>query len=137
MKKIIFIVFVLLSMHETILAQGTSKGKLTIIQHPLVDTLLNVSKRNQAYQLISGYRIQIFMETGNDAVIRANEAIDRFKQSYPNLTTYLTFGQPYYRVRVGDFRTRLEAEGQLRFIVKSFNQAFITKDFVFPPTFSP
>jgi hypothetical protein len=41
---------------------------------------------------------------------------------------YLGYRQPYYRIRVGDFRTRLEAEGYLRRIVRNHSQAFVIKD---------
>ena len=53
---------------------------------------------------IDGFRIQIFMESGNHAVELANTAMEEFKEKYPDTPIYLVFGQPYYRLRVGDFR---------------------------------
>lgn len=114
-------------------AQNYNQGSLMIIQDPRVDSLMELSKRNPAYQTIEGYRIQIFMESGNEAVNRANETIAKFHENYPEIPAYLTFGQPYYRVRVGDFRTRLEAEGKLRFIINQYSNAFITKDMIGSP----
>lgn len=108
-------------------------GSLRVIADPRLDTLQHLSSRLQRIQQIEGFRIQIFMESGNEAVSRADQAINRFRDAFPNHKTYLTFGQPYYRVRVGDFRSRLEAEGQLRHITRFFPQAFIIKDMIEPP----
>ena len=41
---------------------------------------------------------------------------------------YLVFGQPYYRLRVGDFRTRLEAEKAYQTISQDYKKSFITSD---------
>lgn len=77
---------------------------------------------------IDGYRIQIFMESGNEAVEHANVAMEEFKAEYPDIPIYLIFGQPYYRLRVGDYRTRLEAEKAFQTISKKYKNAFVTGD---------
>ena len=77
---------------------------------------------------IDGYRIQIFMESGNDAVEHANQVMEEFKLQYPEIAVYLIFGQPYYRLRVGDFRTRLQAEKIFLELNKKYKNAFITAE---------
>ena len=127
MKKIFGLIF-LLGLIQLTCAQQETSGKLHIIYPQAMNTLLENDSIYHSTQKLDGYRIQICMESGNDAVDRAKVVIDDFTESFPNIPVYLSFGQPYYRVRVGDFRNRLEAEGQLRFIMKEFNQAFVTKD---------
>ena len=68
------------------------------------------------------------MESGNDAVEHANLVIEEFKVNYPDIPIYLVFGQPYYRLRVGDFRTRLEAEKMFQTLSQDYKKAFITSD---------
>ena len=68
------------------------------------------------------------MESGNDAVELANTAMEEFKEKYPDTPIYLVFGQPYYRLRVGDFRTRLEAEKAFQTLSQDYKKAFITSD---------
>lgn len=68
------------------------------------------------------------MESGNDAVEKANEVMKEFQLKYPDIPIYLVFGQPYYRLRVGDFRTRLEAEKVHKTLVKEYKKAFVTSD---------
>jgi hypothetical protein len=135
MKKILFFFSILFLAFFTH-ANGQTEGSVRVFQDSRVDTLLSISRQYSGIQKIDGFRIQIFMESGNEAVNSAHAAIRQFSESFPDLPSYLSFGQPYYRVRVGDFRTRLEAEGQLRFIVQQFGQAFIIKDLIEPPQLS-
>lgn len=53
-----------------------------------------------------GYRVQIY--NGNDRV-KANQIRVDFMRRYPNVRTYLTYVQPQFRVKVGDFASRGEA----------------------------
>ena len=77
---------------------------------------------------IDGFRVQIFMELGNDALRHADSVRAKFTDKYPDIPIYLIFGQPYYRLRVGDFRTRLEAENMYQRLKKRYKNAFVTAD---------
>ena len=68
------------------------------------------------------------MELGNDALHHADSVMEVFKKKYPDVPIYLLFGQPYYRLRVGDFRTRLEAENMYQRLKKRYKNAFVTAD---------
>ncbi len=105
------------------------KGFLRIQQDPRIDTL--VMKQRQIFandSTIDGFRVQIFMELGNDAVRHADSVRQEFELNHPEVPVYLIFGQPYYRLRVGDFRTRLEAENQYQQLKKDFPNSFVTAD---------
>jgi len=104
-------------------------GSLSLKQDPRIDSL--IKKQRQIYDndsTIDGFRVQIFMETGNDAVRHADSIKELFARKYPDVPVYLIFGQPYYRLRVGDFRTRLEAENQYQQIKKEYADSFVTAD---------
>ncbi len=86
------------------------------IGDPGIDSLINLHKaQNQKYPYIDGFRIQIFKETGNYALDSAWSVKTRFEEKFVGTHAYISFREPYYRVRVGDFRTRLEA---LKFLDK-------------------
>ena len=68
------------------------------------------------------------MELGNDALKHADSVREVFKKKYPDVPVYLVFGQPYYRLRVGDYRTRLEAENMYQRLKKKYKNAFVTAD---------
>ncbi len=94
-----------------------------------IDTVLMLHKmQNQKFPYIDGYRIQIYKETGNNALDSAWSAKNRFENEYPGVKAYISFREPYYRVRVGDFRTRLEAIKFLSVIRKKYPYAWEIKD---------
>lgn len=139
MKKILLLVLFLLSITgvlSTLQAQYEyeNEGAVHITQDARIDSLMALHKElRSADSRFEGYRIQLFMESGNDAVQRAETFIQEFEEEYPEWPAYLSFGQPYYRVRIGNFRSRLEAEGALKSLKRQFQQAFITSDMINPP----
>ena len=123
-KILFFIVTCLLSI--SCVAQ---EGVLILNQDSRIDTLL--MKQRQIHtndSTIDGFRVQIFMELGNDALRHADSVKTKFSEKYPDVPIYLVFGQPYYRLRIGDFRTRLEAENMYQRVKKEYKNAFVTAD---------
>jgi hypothetical protein len=51
-----------------------------------------------------------------------------FEEKYPDIGVYLTWKAPNFKVRVGDFGTRMEAEGFLNKIKKDYPIAWVIKD---------
>jgi hypothetical protein len=72
-----------------------------------------------------GYRIQIYF--GNDRS-KAHEIRSEFMRLYPEQGAYLVYHQPNFKVRIGDFRTRLEAQGFLRMLNDRYTPSFIVPD---------
>ena len=122
----------------TILALGgfaQRQGALNLRQDSRIERLMQ--KQRSVYaanSTMSGFRVQIFMEIGNEAVDHANVVKEEFEELYPELPIYLSYEQPYYRLRVGDFRNRVEAEKYLRMLKPKYNLAFVTADIINPPT---
>ena len=56
---------------------------------------------------------------------------DRFNIDYPDVQVYIVFDEPNFKVKVGDFRSRLEAYAFLQQI-KEFYKGYIIKDNIFP-----
>lgn len=88
---------------------------------------------NQHQSTLDGWRVQIFFDSGANSKKRATEILNRFNNQYTDSKAYLSFREPYYRVRVGDFRTRLEAEGFMKTIQAEYPNAFATADKINPP----
>ncbi len=71
--------------------------------------------------LRAGYRVQIFDD--NNARTAKHEAQARrgmVSARFPEFRTYISFNSPYWRVKVGDFRTRSEAEAAMGAIRQAF-----------------
>jgi len=83
-----------------------------------------------AHGTFKGYRIQInFGQDRNEA----NRVKGDFNTKYPGISTYMSYQQPYFKVNVGDFRSKLEAVKNLNLIRKNYPGAFIVSDKINPP----
>lgn len=105
---------------------------LVITKEVRFDQLVDKQKRlNQANQTMSGYRIQIYFGGVRQ---KASEIKLDFNSKYPALAAYLTYQQPNFKVRVGDFRTRFEAQKFLKDIEGLYPSSFIVPEEVkLPP----
>lgn len=104
------------------------KGKVTVFKDPQIDSLiakrqeLTSGKRGGSGVSSYGFRVQIFL--GSDRQEAYSEQ-SKFKSRYPNVTSYISYTQPNYRLRVGDFRTRLEAEKFMNELKSYYSSMFI------------
>ena len=78
----------------------------------------------------NGYRVQIFFGSNRQAAYSAQA---KFKDEYPELRTYITYIEPNFKVRVGDFRTRLEAQKLQSELTQMFSSLFIIPEKINPP----
>jgi hypothetical protein len=72
-----------------------------------------------------GYRVQIHFSIEK---AKALETKSKFTSQYQDIPAYLDYQQPYFKIRVGDFRTKLEAYKLLQDISGNFQGAFIVID---------
>jgi hypothetical protein len=74
---------------------------------------------------ITGYRLQLFFDTNKGSV---DDARSRFISMFPKVDTYLEYTAPHYFLKVGDFRTQLEAEKVKAACDKQFPTCFVVKE---------
>ncbi len=91
-----------------------------------LDAILDtISIRNHAIRYAQGYRIQIYV--GNERT-----EVDRLKrftyQNFPELNPYTTYRAPTYRLKVGDFMRRMDAERYLAQLRQQFSSATLLPD---------
>ncbi|HRG58959.1 MAG TPA: SPOR domain-containing protein [Bacteroidia bacterium] len=80
---------------------------------------------NKLKQSCAGYRIQIHF--GNERE-KAKEIKTKFLKEFPEIPAYDSYQSPNFRVRVGDYRSKLEASKQLKQISTLFPSSFIVSD---------
>lgn len=69
----------------------------------------------------AGFRVQVFSD--NNTRTAKNEARAKAKQvaaRFPHLSTYVKYTSPYWRLKVGDFRSRQEADEAAEQLRKAF-----------------
>jgi hypothetical protein len=101
-------------------------------QDTLVNRLVERQKQINSYKMtMPGYRIQIYF--GGERA-RANTLRNDFLQEYPDIGAYVIYQQPNFKLRVGDFKTRMEAANFLTEMQTRFAMAFIVNDEVKLPS---
>lgn len=113
-------------------------GQLNISQDPALDTLINryilMSKKvykEKNYYGMNGFRIQIYASSNRNAREESNKARADFINKFPDIVSYPVYQHPgYFKIRVGDFRTRTEATKLFLIISKEFPDAYIVPDII-------
>jgi len=137
MKGIASILFIVVVLISNLVAQNVEEPEYVIVGDERIESLVQLHiDHNIKHPVFQGYRIQILMATGNDALDITEEAKTKFLEKYPETRAYLTFDEPDYRVRVGDFRTRLEAEKFLEKIDRKYPGAWVIQDYINFPELS-
>lgn len=77
---------------------------------------------------IKGYRVRIFFDNKQTARVASEETLKRFESMYHDVVAYRTYANPYFKVTVGDFRTKSEAMALLERIRYEFPSAFVVKE---------
>ncbi len=83
---------------------------------------------SNADRTIEGYRIRIFFDNRQSARTDSEAMEKKFITAHPDIPVYRSYVNPYFKVTVGDFRTRSEAMQLLRKIVSDFPTAFVVKE---------
>lgn len=105
------------------------EGNVQIIQDERIDTLLQRHiELNEQDPQIEGWRINIFFEAGNYSKRLAIEAKSEFVNKFADIPCYLIFQEPYYKVRIGDYQTKMQAEEFLKKIEREYPNAFVVQD---------
>lgn len=77
---------------------------------------------------IEGYRVRIYFDSRQDSRADSENALRRFCRLYPEIPAYRSYRNPFFKVTVGDFRTKSEAIRLLGRIRRDFPSAFVVKD---------
>ena len=95
------------------------------------DSLMNAMQKHVAAnsgRTLSGYRVRIFFDNRQSARVASEETLKRFESLYHDVVAYRTYANPYFKVTVGDFRTKSEAMALLARIKGEFPSAFVVKE---------
>ncbi len=121
LSKIFIISILVLFFSENSLAQSAT---VTINEDAKITRLLELKKQlEKDNKLSDGYTIQLYYGELN----KANSVIRKYRYSYGAWPASIEYETPNYKVWVGNFSSRLEADRALIDIQRTFNSAFILK----------
>jgi hypothetical protein len=104
----------------------TTVGNLELVQEEAIAKLMNAKMALQKPKTMPGFRVQL------SSTANRNEALDlktQFLRRHPDVRAYVTYQQPYFKLRVGDFEQRADASRFMQEIYDSF-PGFIVSDII-------
>jgi hypothetical protein len=100
------------------------EGIITVDVSPEIKSV--IAKKvayNKTQPKIHGYRIQLFYGSESGAISNRS----KFTSLFPTTPTYIEYDSPDWKVRVGNYKTRLEADKSLVEIKATFGNAIVLK----------
>ena len=125
MRKTLLILIAILGYSGISLAQ---KGDIQVKKDSRINAL--VAKQSEVVPpdtktKINGFRVQLYFDSDRGTI---NNARSRFIAQYPRVDTYVEYNAPNYYLKVGDFRTRLEAEKIKAAMTAEFPTSFVIEE---------
>lgn len=111
-------------------ASAFAQGQVEVYSDPDIDAMeaARTAKRNKDGGRVQGYRIMVAFYSTRDA---ANEKLSEVKGFYgSSYGASLLYDEPNFKIYVGSFTSKMEAEAALIDIRKRYPGARIVKDLV-------
>lgn len=143
MKKVVFLLFILFFTQSVSSQQFFTTEETKPDDHPEIIQKINVVQDSTLTEMlkwhienntqkggIDGFRIEIFFSRDNNARQKSMEIKKKFLSKYPDVGVKIKYNHPYFKVRVGNFRTVNEALKFKNKIEHRYRYAFIVKDII-------
>lgn len=102
----------------------SQERNIKVTQDQKFEQLLNEKRKiNSSLTVNERYKIQIF----NGESEPAKKTLTEFKKEFKNLDGTIVFNTPTYKVWIGNFKTKIEAERNLIDLKKKYPNALLIK----------
>ncbi|MBR5033832.1 MAG: SPOR domain-containing protein [Bacteroidales bacterium] len=109
-------------------SSASREGKVVIDQTDAVAKAMSNHIARNASRSKTGYRIRIFFDNKQDARAKSEKVAASFKAQHPGIAVYRAYENPYFKVTVGDFRSKEDARKFLNSIKGSYPSGFIVRE---------
>lgn len=121
-------ILVLFSFLSIMFASIAQKGDVNITKDDRIDLL--IKQRSQIIPpatspQITGYRIQLIFDSNKKLI---DDSRAKIVSSYPKLDTYIVYNAPHFVLKLGDFRTKQDAERVRDGLLRDFPTSFVIKE---------
>ena len=119
--KFVFAIVTLVFLSQKSYSQ---EAKVSVSQDPKFEQLLNEKRKiNSSITINDLYKIQIY----NGDTETSKKTLMDFKRENKDMDATIVFSTPLYKVWVGNFKTRIEAEKNLNNLKQKYPNAFLIK----------
>jgi len=121
-KKIIFFSLLFITFIPAISFAQQKEGVVQIETSAKIDEIIAKKKQfNKSLKEVNGYKIQLFY--GNEK--NSHKIKEEFEALFPEIDAVIIFSSPQWKVQIGNYRTRLEADRNLIAIKKEYSGAIV------------
>lgn len=111
-----------------IASDSISEPIVTVREYGRVAEVVAKAAKATVLTKISGYRLCIFLDNGENARVAAVEAKEQFELAFPDEKTYIAYENPYFKVTVGNCITSEEGIILMGLVSTVFPKAFLKNE---------
>lgn len=117
----------------TTIFQLLEEKEVTLNQPQEMEQAYAMYIRQNGERKIAGYRIRLFFDNKQTARIESEELEKEFQLQFPQIPTYRSYTNPFFKVVVGDYRTKSDAIRELSKILPFYPKAIVVKESIWFP----
>ena len=102
-------------------------GDAVIMSDSLEKAMTEQVEKNKARKT-QVYRVRIYFDNSKDARTISQQIVDTFSVYYPGVPVFRSYDNPYFKVTVGEFRTKSDAMRFLEAIRKEYPTVFLVRE---------
>ena len=114
--------------NQIMMDSGVNGNNITINQSGSLFMAMERQLSLNPERSVIGYRIRIFLDNKQTARAASEKVENDFTAQYPNIKVYRSYNSPYWRVTVGNFRTKSEASKYLSQFRKNYPSVFLVRE---------
>lgn len=102
-------------------------GDAVIMSDSLEKAMTEQVEKNKARKT-QVYRVRIYFDNSKDARAISQQIVDTFSVYHPGVPVFRSYDNPYFKVTVGEFRTKSDAMRFLEAIRKEYSTVFLVRE---------
>lgn len=116
-----------------LLEQEKGNGKVELVQPREMEQAYGKYIKANGERKRNGYRIRLFFDNKQTARVESEELEKEFQLQFPQIPTYRSYTNPFFKVVVGDYRTKSDAIKALNGILPLYPKAIVVRESIYFP----
>lgn len=116
-----------------LLEQEAGNGKVELVQPQEMEQAYEKYLKANGEKKRNGYRVRLFFDNKQSARVESEELEKEFQLQFPQIPTYRSYTNPFFKVVVGDYRTKSDAIKALNTILPFYPKAIVVKESIYFP----
>lgn len=116
-----------------LLGKQNGEGNIELNQPAAMDGAYSKYVQANGTKKRNGYRVRLFFDNKQSARMASDTLEQGFKLRFPDIPTYRSYTNPFFKVVVGDYRTKSDAIRALNRILPFYPKAIVVRETIYFP----